>query len=85
MQMGFSSTSLVGTETYTDPYGNQLAVPITEGMNWGLDQSERETEDPFFFNDSAYNALRALSKQDFSHDQRAWLAWWYRNRQPVVA
>ena len=85
LNLNFSSNSLADMAIVTDPMGNQIAVPVTESSNWGLGADlERETEDPFFFNDAAYNALRSLTRQDFSHDRRAWLAWWYRNRQNLV-
>jgi len=81
LSINFSTNSLVDMAVVTDGMGNQIAVPITESSNWGLDPNlEREVEDPFFFNDAAYNALRTLTSQDFSHEKRAWLAWWYRNR-----
>jgi hypothetical protein len=82
MSLGFSNTRLGGATTVTDARGNQYSVPVTEGTNYGLGGSdpEKEVEDPIFFNDAAYSSLRKLSGQDFSHDKRAWLAWWYRNR-----
>jgi len=82
MSLGFSNTRVGGATTVTDARGNQYVVPVTEGTNYGLglNDAERDVEDPLFFNDSAYSALRKLSGQDFSHDKRAWLAWWYRNR-----
>lgn len=80
LNLSLGTTSLNDMAIVTDAQGNQIAVPVTESTNWGLDLTERETEDPFFFNEAAYNALRKLTGQDFSHDKRAWLAWWYRNR-----
>jgi hypothetical protein len=82
MSLGFNSTRVGGMPMVTDARGNQFVAPVTEGTNWGLGPGdiERDTEDPLFFNDSAYNSLRKLSGQDFSHDKRAWLAWWYQNR-----
>lgn len=84
LNLNFSTTSLADTAIVTDAHGNQIMVPITESTNWGLDLTERDTEDPFFFNDAAYNALRKLTGRDFSHDKRAWLTWWYRNRHELV-
>ncbi|MBM4031689.1 MAG: hypothetical protein FJ291_07870 [Planctomycetes bacterium] len=81
LNISFGNTALADMAIVRDAFGRQVAVPITENSNWGLDASlEREAEDPFFFNEAAYNALRTLTGQDFSHDKRAWLAWWYRNR-----
>ena len=82
MTLGFSNTRVGGATTVTDSRGNRYEVPVTDGTNYGLGGAdpEREVEDPLFFNDGAYSALRKLSGQDFSHDKRAWLAWWYRNR-----
>ncbi|MBM4036964.1 MAG: hypothetical protein FJ290_00495 [Planctomycetes bacterium] len=85
LNINLSTNSLADMAIVTDPLGNQIMVPITESSNWGLDPNlDRETEDPFFFNDAAYNALRSLTGQNFSHDKRAWLAWWYRNRHNLV-
>jgi len=82
LSISLGTTHLADAAIVTDPFGNQIVVPITENTNWGLEPSfERNVEDPFFFNDAAYNALRSLTGQDFSHDKRAWLTWYYRNRQ----
>ena len=82
MSMGFNRYAGGPAGVYTDSSGNQYVVPSGETTNWGLgpNEPERDTEDPVFFNEQAYNALRKLTGQDFSHDKRAWLAWWYRNR-----
>ncbi|HUT33585.1 MAG TPA: hypothetical protein VNE39_08910 [Planctomycetota bacterium] len=81
LNINLSTNSLADMAIVTDAMGNQIAVPITDSTNWGLDPNlERDTEDPFFFNEAAYNTLRTLTGQDFAHDKRAWLAWWYRNR-----
>jgi len=80
---GFTSNSIVDSAIVTDGLGNRYLLPVTESSNWGLDQTEREVEDPFFFNIAAYNALRKLTGKDLGHDKRSWLAWWYRNRHDV--
>jgi len=83
MSIGLTSGASVGDAIVTDGMGNQYATPVSESSNWGLegDLTSRDSgDDPFFFNDAAYNALRDLTRQDFSHDKQAWLAWWYRNR-----
>jgi len=80
--IGFSTTVVAGAQNFIDPFGNQFVLPLTEGSNWGLESplTEREPDESFFFNSAAYEALRAITGQDFAHDKRAWLAWWYRNR-----
>lgn len=81
LNISLGSSSVADMAVVTDQFGRTIQVPITENTNWGVDLGqERDVEDPFFFNDAAYNALRGLTGQDFSHDKRAWLAWWYRNR-----
>jgi len=84
MNLNFGQTALADVAVVTDAFGNKLTVPITESTNWGLGLTDEREEDPFFFNDAAYNALRKLTGHDFSHDKRAWLAWWYRNRHNLV-
>ncbi len=80
--IGFSTTTYVGGQTFIDPFGNEFVIPLTEGSNWGLEPplSDKDPDESFFFNTAAYEALRAITGQDFGHDKRAWLAWWYRNR-----
>jgi hypothetical protein len=82
MTLGFSTGGLAGPGTVvTDSRGNQFVVPVTENTNWGLGDEELEqVEDPTFFNEAAYSALRKLTGQDFGQDKRRWLSWWYRNR-----
>lgn len=83
LSLGFSSTRLGGVTGVTDSRGSSYSLPMTEGTNYNFGTGgdpDREVEDPLYFNDAAYSALRKLSGQDFSHDKRAWLAWWYRNR-----
>lgn len=82
LTIGFSTTTLVGTQSFIDPFGNQFVIPLTEGSNWGLEPPlpDKDADESFFFNSAAYEALRAMTGQDFAHDKRAWLAWWYRNR-----
>ncbi|MFP4056187.1 MAG: hypothetical protein ACLF0G_04895 [Candidatus Brocadiia bacterium] len=86
MSIGFSTTSFAGPgRVFTDDQGNQFVLPVTEGTNWGLNpqEQEREAEDLFFFNEAAYNALRKITGQDFGHDKKAWLSWWYRHRHEL--
>lgn len=87
MNVGFSNTTHVGSTVITDEHGNQFVVPVTEGSDWGLGggETQKKTESGFFFNDAAYTALRKLTHQDFGHDKRKWLAWWYRNRHDIIA
>jgi len=85
MSMGFSSGGLAGPGTVvTDGRGNNFTVPITENTNWGLGEENDQVEDPTFFNEAAYSALRSITKQDFGQDERAWLSWWYRNRHEFL-
>ncbi len=86
MNIGFSATNRVGASVITDEHGNQFVVPVTEGTTWdpAADDTQPKVEDGFFFNDAAYNALRKLTRHDFGHDKRKWLAWWYRNRHDIV-
>ena len=86
MNVGFSSTNFVGSTVITDEHGNQFVVPVTEGNDWNMadDEPKKKVESGFFFNDPAYNALRRLTRQDFGHDKRKWLAWWYRNRHDIL-
>ena len=85
MSVGYTANAM-SDAVMTDSHGNQFVIPVAEGTNWGLDQgqTERDADDPFFFNEADYNALRKLTGQDFSHEKREWLAWWYRNKHNLV-
>ncbi|NQT87079.1 hypothetical protein HQ560_09960, partial [bacterium] len=81
MSLGFSAGGMSGPGTLvTDGRGNQFVVPITENTNWGLGDAANQVEDPTYFNEAAYSALRSITRQDFGQDKRTWLSWWYRNR-----
>jgi hypothetical protein len=86
MTIGFSTPQALGGQVVTDTHGNQMVMPVQEQTNWGLDAGgdQPPVEDGFFFNEAAYTALRALTRQDFSTDKQAWLAWWYRHKHQLV-
>jgi len=82
MSVGVGRTNVAGATVVSDAHGNQFVVPATKTSNidFGSGGRERRPEDGLFFNEAAYQALRRLTGQDFGHDKRAWLGWWYRNR-----
>lgn len=85
MTISLSMPRAAGSTIVTDSHGNQMVVPVQEQTNWGISgEPPSSVEDGFFFNESAYAALRRLTGQDFSTDKRAWLAWWFRNKHNLV-
>ncbi|MBL7222454.1 MAG: hypothetical protein ISS72_01245 [Candidatus Brocadiae bacterium] len=85
MTMSLANPRSAGSTVVTDSHGNQMVMPVQEQTNWGLTNTEQPAvEDGFFFNESAYSALRKLTGQDFSTDKSAWLAWWHKNKHNLI-